>query len=330
MKLSTRSIQLREGLIIRITILLLVTLTCFPSIGIAAWQAPVEIVRGNWGTNIGQFNLKQGGTTDIFPKDIGVDKEGSIAIADVANKRILIYNSDGTILRAIEKPAEIHVTYWPRSLLVHSSGNSLLANLYIYNYDGSILNKINIKRTERFISTHNYVISDIDNNKYYLYSPSGELQKTSTQRPLELGSFQSRRKMPDGSYLTTIKYDDNIFRVIAPNMLEYFTRDMSGYFYGVIMAGTGDEQHYRVYKYNTCGNILGSVDLPADNIIEEPENPPAPTPDITFVAEYGKPLISPNGDVYAWKRTPETYSILKWTWKDDINSKDNSCKEEGN
>ena len=35
--------------------------------------------------------------------------------------------------------------------------------------------------------------------------------------------------------------------------------------------------------------------------------------------EYGPPVISPNGDVYTWKRTPDKYSILKWQWQDDPN-----------
>ena len=38
-----------------------------------------------------------------------------------------------------------------------------------------------------------------------------------------------------------------------------------------------------------------------------------------YIAEYGSPVIAPNGDVYAWKRTPTNYSILKWTWVDDPN-----------
>ena len=35
--------------------------------------------------------------------------------------------------------------------------------------------------------------------------------------------------------------------------------------------------------------------------------------------EYGKSVFAPNGDVYTWKRTPDKYAILKWTWVDDPN-----------
>ena len=36
-------------------------------------------------------------------------------------------------------------------------------------------------------------------------------------------------------------------------------------------------------------------------------------------AQYGSPVVAFNGDVYTWKRTPDKYSIVKWTWTDDPN-----------
>jgi hypothetical protein len=43
--------------------------------------------------------------------------------------------------------------------------------------------------------------------------------------------------------------------------------------------------------------------------------------------EYGPPVIGPDGSVYAYKRTPDTYSILKWTWVDDANDPKSDCKK---
>jgi hypothetical protein len=34
------------------------------------------------------------------------------------------------------------------------------------------------------------------------------------------------------------------------------------------------------------------------------------------IEQYGQPVVSPTGDIYTWKRTPDTYSILKWIWTD--------------
>lgn len=48
---------------------------------------------------------------------------------------------------------------------------------------------------------------------------------------------------------------------------------------------------------------------------------PAPVPGtgkyMNSAVEYGEPVVAPNGDVYAWKKTDFGYSILKWTWVDD-------------
>ena len=53
--------------------------------------------------------------------------------------------------------------------------------------------------------------------------------------------------------------------------------------------------------------------MPSETVYE-------PTWDAPPVVEYGSPILAPNGDVYTWKRTPDKYSIIKWTWKDDPNA----------
>jgi len=137
---------------------------------------------------------------------------------------------------------------------------------------------------------------------------------------LELGVIKSSLRQSDGNYRTIIQYDDITYSVKAPTKIGHFTRDISGNLIAAIRLGSRATLHYRVYKYDRCGKVLGFVDLPANNIISEPDTiPPRPTPKLTIVAEYGKPMIAPNSDVYTWKRTPKTYSILKWTWQDDPN-----------
>ena len=49
------------------------------------------------GSGAGQFDFDAGDTTDFFPKEFGVDKDGHVVIPDEGNKRIVIYNSNGTI-----------------------------------------------------------------------------------------------------------------------------------------------------------------------------------------------------------------------------------------
>jgi hypothetical protein len=36
------------------------------------------------------------------------------------------------------------------------------------------------------------------------------------------------------------------------------------------------------------------------------------------LAEYGVPVVTSNCDIYVWKSTPNAYSILKWTWVDEL------------
>jgi hypothetical protein len=64
---------------------------------------------------------------------------------------------------------------------------------------------------------------------------------------------------------------------------------------------------------------MARLTLPADNIQEESQGEQV-EPEVTVLEGYGSPLLAPNGDVYTWKRTPDKYSILKWTWVDDPNA----------
>jgi hypothetical protein len=72
-----------------------------------------------------------------------------------------------------------------------------------------------------------------------------------------------------------------------------------------------------VVKYDSCGKKIGRLDLPTSEY-ERPtqEELDMPTTPLIVRKEYGPPVIGPDGSVYAWKRTPDTYSILKWTWVD--------------
>ena len=126
------------------------------------------------------------------------------------------------------------------------------------------------------------------------------------------------KKIDLDNHKIVIEFDDVTYSINAPQSFEYFSRYNKGYLNAVIITGAPGPNHYRVNRYDRCGKKVGSVDLPVANIISEPADPTRPSPVFEkVVEEYGKPVIGPNGDVYAWKRTPDTYSILKWTWLDD-------------
>lgn len=129
-----------------------------------AWVGPTDVVVGSWGSEVGQFEVEHGDTVDVFPSEIGVDKNGFILIADLVNKRVQIFKSDGSIYRVINKPSDVNVMMWPRSLRVLPNGDSFLGNLYIYNYSGDIVYKINISKSERFSIQDFFLIKNLDNN----------------------------------------------------------------------------------------------------------------------------------------------------------------------
>jgi hypothetical protein len=94
-------------------------------------------------------------------------------------------------------------------------------------------------------------------------------------------------------------------------------RDANNNFYGF--------NNKTAVRYSRCGKELGRITMPqlqyqpstsAANA-NVPLNEETPRPGVAL--EYGSPSLAPNGDVYTWKRTPDKYSIVKWTWVDDPN-----------
>lgn len=62
----------------------------------AAWIGPSEVVSGTWGDGIGQFSIKRGDTSAIFPTTIDVSSTGLIAISeDQTLERVQVFNVNG-------------------------------------------------------------------------------------------------------------------------------------------------------------------------------------------------------------------------------------------
>jgi hypothetical protein len=180
------------------------------------------------------------------------------------------------------------------------------------------------------LSDDSIIVYKDDESKYYLYTPTGQLLKTYTERPLELGRKMAEKRLSDKSYNIRMQYPEGIYAFNVPTKRpDKLYRDAVKNLYviqrlvDVTKAATeteGEEtvQHYRVLRYNFCGKETGRLELPQDqyevigrdNVVGIREQ---------ALAEYGQPIVAPNGDVYTWKRTPDKYSIIKWTWQDDPN-----------
>jgi len=77
-----------------------------------------------------------------------------------------------------------------------------------------------------------------------------------------------------------------------------------------IYFGSGTIKHK-----DACNSDIAEYQMPESVIKEYLDKEGA-----EVIEEYGPPIISVNGDIYTWKRTPEKYSILKWTWRDNPDS----------
>lgn len=297
----------------------------------AEWIGPQEIIVGTWGSEVGQFYFGSGDTTDSFPREFGVDKDGVILISDEDNKRLLIYNSDGSLRKMITKPTELpaedSVYGWPSGLAVYSGGNSVAISCEykrvadgiqpykkcFLDYNGAIIARVDMGQV--FPIETGFII--LKSKSYTLYSPTGALIRTTTERPLELGKVKEKKTA--SGYTYTVQYPD----IVNPNVTKTweivrdsiskmysFVRDKNGILYAVSRG--------QVIRYDDQGNEIGRLMLPKKRFKPTtipPDLPPGAEIRREVSEEYGEPVISPTGDVYTWKRTPTAYSIIKWTWR---------------
>ena len=293
------------------------------SSGQAGWVGPHDVASGAWGTAAGQFGIRRNETADLFPRSFGISQSGKVVIGDSVNEVIHIFDHDGSFLRDIASPVDRRM--WPYRVLV--DGECAVVGYVEFTHTFNILsgelvgfaNKMGGAQDVREECSKIYVPAAQNGAKIWrVYTPSGQLLHTYAQRPAELGHIRSSNTMSDKSELTVIEFNDRAFTINPPTEISGFVRDKSGNLYAWLQVVTAEKPHYRVYRYNLCGRVVGFLDLPENEIIRQMEETiPRVAPVVTVVAEYGTPLIAANGDVYTWKRTGTTYSIIKWAWEDE-------------
>ena len=113
------------------------------------------------------------------------------------------------------------------------------------------------------------------------------------------------------NYKYTVTYPDRVYGLTLSIPYKRFIRDSSARLNAV---GAKSAR-----KYSVCGKELGVVGIPEDQRRIIKPGGGGFEEQSELIEQYGQPVIAPNGDVYTWKRTPDKYSILKWTWVDDPN-----------
>jgi len=163
---------------------------------------------------------------------------------------------------------------------------------------------------------------------YSLYSSAGQHIKTATTKPLQLGVIDRSAQQSDGNYKIVVRYPECTYAITVPRQIpDVISRDLAGNLYVIqrlvdsVKSGTPDVetiQHCRVIRYNFCGKETGRLDLPEDTFEIIGKDSTVGIRE-RILSEYGQPVVAHHSDVYTWKRTPDKYSILKWTWVDDTN-----------
>lgn len=305
------------NMLIRLTIVLAII------IGVAVkadakWKGPFEVVKLGWGNDATQTALSHGDAEENqFTEIFAIDKDGNILLADAGNVRLQIFSSNGKLIKSI-KPVNLpsNIFGWPLGLTVLSNAQVMIKRgdkYQIYNYEGRL--------TREFIgvATHIYEIEALsddsiiayksDNNTYYQYSRTGQLIKTSSARPIELG-IVSEKYMAPGQYKVTVKYPDREWEIVGPGAFPKYVRDKDGNLYGL-----GEAQ---VSMYASTGKELANLTMPKGKV-QEISRGHAIEPKVKTLEEYGSPVVAPSGEVYTWKYTPDKYSIIKWIWVDGNN-----------
>ena len=286
---------------------------------IASWQGPIEILTGAWGQGIGEFGLVQAESQDGFPKHFLVDENGNIIIADTFNRRAQVFFIKEKTLAAFGyKNLNLgwEIQEWPTEK-TGVYGITFVEGSYgkfqFYNYQGDLIREFNVTDCvlDKVNSDGSLILRNYKTGTYFKYSATGQLVKSFNGQPAELG-IQKGRKPVTGGYLMSVTFSDQDYTFTIPEMtVDNFVQDSQKNLYATVRNNT------MMYKISNCGRIVGKLQMPKK--VLGPSEVIGIEKYASVIAEYGSPVVGSDGSIYTWKRTPDKYSILKWTWVDDPN-----------
>ena len=113
------------------------------------------------------------------------------------------------------------------------------------------------------------------------------------------------RSLGGNRYRTTIKYPDMTYTLNKGPYRKYIRLCKEN-----IYAISGKSAEI----FNTSGEAIDKIIMPQDQINEISPGGRGMEAVSEIIEQYGEPVVAPNGDIYTWKRTKDTYSIIKWIW----------------
>jgi len=315
-----------------ISILLILIFIFLNDMTLADFIEPVVVVNGKIGEAINEFNVEHDDMGLSVPSIRTVNAKGNIFLVD--KKGISIFNQKGNLLNIINAKNIENAEGWPVFMDADSQDNIYTSNydnkLQKYNYKGEKIweREITIGRIQ--VQYNNAIMlwgfrpDQKDKERNLLYSPAGQLLNTYKTQPLELGLINIDSTKNDITKVT-VDYPEKKYsiEILKYNVEDKISRDIFQNLYvaqrrvNIIKQDMPDKdyvQHYIVNRIDNCTGDQIKLDMPENKYKVVGE-------DISVgklkkpLELYGEPVISPNGDAYAWRYTPEKYSILKWTWQ---------------
>lgn len=310
-----------------VVLLIALCVASFAGKASAEWSGPESVVSGKWGDGPNDFGFVSSDSAEGFPEKFFVDESNSIVISDQYNKRIKIYKNGATISCFGPKSIDLgkHRSVWPRDNFGVIDG-VIVADGYgkvqVYSYDGSLY-------SEFYYPEFNFYGLSVDGN-IIMYSSAGKIFKKYSVDSEFIDEYKNMGSAKGSNYSEIYRYGKR-FLCFNKNGIEatiaYSKHNLGSaldnqgniylYSYAIDHDRTGDVPItvWYVDKFDAHGNELSHFVMPSSRYEPIPENEEdSPGHKQKVIEEFGSPVIAPDGSIYCWKRTPSTYSILKWTW----------------
>ena len=300
--------------------LILVLLSIASSGVLAEWPAVKILISESWGEAENQFGILYEDTSDSLPGSYDISQLGNIVMADQQNGRFKIYGSNN-LLQAIVVPPVNRSEQWTIApVFVGEKISLILDYFYFYGLSGELKNTIvspKKARKDQDVDNVLYLYQSKPIGQWVVYSQDGDMLDTSIQKPLVLGRISNRVFIYDNKkkYITTAEFDDAVWTLMGKYYDDCFQRDGMGHLYCV------NDSEGHITRYNQCGKPVAKLTLPEDDITRVPSGVPGIEDQWSINSQYANPKIDTFGNVYATRRTPDNYSLVKWTWHNSATDK---------
>ena len=304
---------------------LFTSLLLFTSLSHAAWEGPIQVMSGGWGSGPTEFytDLHRNAVYATLPRLVSVSSTGQVGISDQSNGRVKIYGPDGTLIRSITPPIENPTRASMGPFFLDQNILVTTRRYFFYTPTGELISDVAGSTNTKYLTARKgkfYIEISKPTRHWLEYDANGALVKTHNEMPLALGRISVRGIRAYGKKIkrVTVAFPDTE-RVVASKhgpcgwYSYYLSND--GFLHCV-----GERQAER---YNECGKVISSINMPEETQTATHVAPrgSGAEDDIQIVESFGTFLFANNGDLYTARHTQDAFSVIKWTWKDSPDDK---------